>query len=161
MMRVGIGYDIHRLEKDKELILGGIRVPFELGLAGHSDADVLVHSICDALLGALALGDIGQHFPDTDMQYRGVSSLIFLEKVNSLIQDRGFIVNNVDAVIIAQRPKLAAFIPAMREKIAETLGISVGCVGVKATTNEGLGSIGEGKAIAAEAVVSVREAKSP
>ncbi len=160
-MRVGIGYDIHRLEEGRELILGGVKIPFELGLAGHSDADVLVHSICDALLGALALGDIGQHFPDTDVQYRGISSLILLEKVKLLIQSRGFIVNNVDAVIIAQKPKLATFIPAMRDKVAETLGISVECVGVKATTTEGLGSIGEGKGIAAEAVVSVREVQSP
>ena len=160
-MRVGIGYDIHRLEEDRELILGGIRIPFELGLAGHSDADVLVHSICDALLGALALGDIGQHFPDTDTQYRGISSLILLKKVKSLIQSRGFVVNNVDTIIIAQKPKLASFIPAMRDNIARTLGIAVDCVSVKATTAERLGSIGQGKGIAAEAVVSVRQTKSP
>ena len=155
-MRVGIGYDIHRLAEGRELILGGVRVPFELGLAGHSDADVLVHSICDALLGALALGDIGQHFPDTDTQYRDISSLILLEKVNSLIQNRNFIVNNIDAVIIAQKPKLAKFIPGMRENIARTLGVDVGCVSVRATTNEGLDSIGQIKAIAAEAIVSVK-----
>lgn len=160
-MRVGIGYDIHRLEEDRELILGGIRIPFELGLAGHSDADVLVHSICDALLGALALGDIGQHFPDTDTQYRGISSLILLKKVKSLIQSRGFVVNNVDTIIIAQKPKLASFIPAMRDNIARTLGIAVDCVSVKATTAERLGSIGQGKGIAAEAVVSVRQIESP
>ncbi len=160
-MRIGIGYDIHRLEEGRELILGGVKIPFELGLAGHSDADVLVHSICDALLGALALGDIGQHFPDTDVQYRGISSLILLGKVKLLIQSRGFIVNNVDAVIIAQKPKLATFIPAMRDKVAETLGISVECVSVKATTTERLGDIGQGKGIAAEVVVSVREVKSP
>jgi len=155
-MRVGIGYDIHRLERDRKLVLGGVQIPFELGLAGHSDADVLVHSICDALLGALALGDIGQHFPDTDMQYRGISSLILLDKVNSLIQDRGFITNNIDAVVIAQKPKLATFIPAMRKNIAEALGIAVECVSVKATTAERLGSIGQGKGIAAETVVSVK-----
>ena len=158
-MRVGIGYDIHRLEKGRELILGGVRIPFELGLAGHSDADVLVHSICDALLGALALGDIGQHFPNTDMQYRGISSLILLEKVKSLIQSRGFVTNNVDAVVIAQKPKLATFIPSIRENIARVLGIDVGCVSVKATTAERLGSIGQGKGIAAEAIVSIRPAK--
>ena len=135
-MRVGIGYDIHRLEKGRELILGGVRIPFELGLAGHSDADVLVHSICDALLGALALGDIGQHFPNTDMQYRGISSLILLEKAKSLVQSRG-----------------------LRENIARVLGIDVGCVSVKATTAERLGSIGQGKGIAAEAIVSIRPAK--
>ena len=155
-MRVGIGYDIHRLEESRTLILGGVRVPFELGLAGHSDADVLVHSICDALLGALALGDIGQHFPDTDMQYRDISSMILLGKVKSLIQIRGYITNNVDAVIIAQEPKLSPFIPAMRENIARTLEIAAECVSIKATTTERLGSIGQGKAIAAEAVVSIK-----
>jgi 2-C-methyl-D-erythritol 2,4-cyclodiphosphate synthase len=158
-MRVGIGYDIHRLEEGRELILGGVRIPFELGLAGHSDADVLVHSICDALLGALALGDIGQHFPNTDMQYRGISSLILLEKVKSLIRSRGFVTNNVDAVVIAEKPKLAIFIPSMRENIARTLEIDVERVSVKATTAERLGSIGQGKGIAAEAIVSIRPAK--
>ena len=156
MMRVGIGYDIHRLEEGRELILGGVRIPFELGLAGHSDADVLVHSICDALLGALALGDIGQHFPDTDIQYRGISSLILLEKVKSLVQNRGYTINNVDSVIIAQKPKLATFMPAMRDNIARALGIDVECVSIKATTAERLGSIGKGKGIAAEAVASVK-----
>ena len=156
MVRVGIGYDIHRLEEGRELVLGGVQIPFGLGLAGHSDADVLIHSICDALLGALALGDIGQHFPDTDMRYRDISSLILLDKVNSLIQNQGFITNNVDAVIIAQKPKLAPFIPAMRNNIAETLGIAAESVSVKATTTERLGSIGQGKGITAEAIVSVR-----
>lgn len=155
MTRVGLGYDIHRLEEGRELILGGVRIPFELGLAGHSDADVLLHSICDALLGALALGDIGQHFPNTDIQYRGISSLLLLEKVNLLIRNQGFIVNNVDAVIVAEKPKLSAFITAMRENIARTLGIDIECVSIKATTAERLGSIGQGKGIAAEAVVSV------
>jgi len=156
-MRIGIGYDIHRLEEGRDLIIGGVHIPFKLGLAGHSDADVLVHSICDALLGALALGDIGQHFPNTDMQYRGISSLILLDKVNSLIRDRGFITNNVDAVIIAQEPKLSPFTPAMRDNIARILGIEVESVSIKATTAERLGSIGQGKGIAAEAVVSVKE----
>ena len=156
MMRVGIGYDIHRLVEDRKLVLGGVQIPFELGLDGHSDADVLVHSICDALLGALALGDIGQHFPDTDMQYRDISSLILLDKVNSLIQTHGFITNNVDAVIIAQKPKMAPFIPEMRCNIAENLGIAVESVSVKATTAERLGSIGQGKGIATEAIVSIR-----
>ena len=154
-MRVGIGYDIHRLEKGRELILGGVRIPFDLGLAGHSDADVLVHSVCDGLLGALALGDIGQHFPNTDMQYRGISSLTLLERVNSLMQGRGFVTNNIDAVIIAQEPKLAPYIPAMRDNIARTLGVAVEDVSVKATTAERLGSLGQGKGIAAEAIVSV------
>jgi len=156
MIRVGVGYDIHKLESDRELILGGVRIPFELGLAGHSDADVLIHSICDALLGALALGDIGQHFPDTDPQYRGISSLILLDRVNHLIKQRGFVANNVDAVVIAEKPKLANFIPSMRENIAVGLGISVEDVSVKATTAERLGSIGQGKGIAAESVVSIK-----
>ena len=156
MIRIGIGYDIHRLTEGRELILGGVRIPYPLGLAGHSDADVLVHSICDALLGSLALGDIGQQFPDTDMKYSGISSLILLEKVNSLIRDRGFITNNLDAIIIAQQPKMAPFIPTMRENIARVLGIAPEFVGVKATTTESLGDIGQGKGIAAEAVVTVK-----
>ena len=155
-MRVGIGYDIHRLEEGRKLVLGGVQIPFELGLDGHSDADVLVHSICDALLGALALGDIGQHFPNTDEQYRGIFSLILLEKVNLLIKNQGYVTNNVDAVIIAQRPKLASFIPSMRKNIAEALGIDTESVSVKATTAEKLGSIGRGEGIAAEAIVSVK-----
>jgi len=154
-IRVGIGYDIHRLEENRDLIIGGVSIPFELGLFGHSDADVLIHSICDALLGALALGDIGQHFPNTDMQYRGISSIILLEKVNSMIQDKGFITNNVDSVIIAQKPKLAPFIPAMRDNIARVLGIDIDCVSIKATTAERLGDLGQGKGIAAETIVSV------
>jgi 2-C-methyl-D-erythritol 2,4-cyclodiphosphate synthase len=130
-----------------------------LGLTGHSDADVLVHSICDALLGALALGDIGQHFPNTDARYKDISSLILLEKVNLLIQEKGYATNNVDAVIIAEKPKLAGFIPDMRVNIAKVLCISFDDVSVKATTAEKLGSIGQGKGIAAEAVVSVRPIK--
>ncbi len=155
-MRIGIGYDIHRLKKGRELILGGVKIPYEFGLDGHSDADVLLHAICDALLGALALGDIGQHFPNTDIQYKNISSLILLEKVNSLISDKGFITNNVDAVVIAEKPKLAPFIPEMRSNIARILGIDIDFVSIKATTAEKLGSIGQGKGIAAEAVVIIR-----
>lgn len=155
-MRVGIGYDIHRLEEGRELILGGVKIPYEKGLQGHSDADVLLHAICDALLGALALGDIGQHFPNTDMQYKDISSLILLEKVNSLIYNKGFITNNVDAVIIAEKPKLAPFIPEMRLNIAKTLDIDIDFVSVKATTAEKLGSIGQGKGISAQAIVSIK-----
>ena len=155
-MRVGIGYDIHRLVEGGDLVLGGVKIPYKMGLDGHSDADVLLHSISDALLGSLALGDIGQHFPNTDMQYKNISSLILLERVNSLIRDKGFITNNVDAVIIAEEPKLAPHIPAMRENIARVLNISVDCVSIKATTAEKLGSIGQGKGIASEAIVSVR-----
>lgn len=158
--RIGIGYDIHRLEEDRKLILGGVLIPFKLGLSGHSDADVLLHSICDALLGALALGDIGQHFPNTAEEYRGISSLKLLEKVNSLIQEKGFVANNVDSVIIAQEPKLAPFIPTMRNNIAKTLGIAVEYVSVKATTAERLGSIGQLKGISAESVVSVKSLQS-
>jgi len=155
-MRIGIGYDIHRLEEGRDLILGGVRIPYKLGLAGHSDADVLLHAISDALLGALALGDIGQHFPNTDPQYKGISSIILLEKVNSLIKEKGFITNNVDSVVIAEAPKLAPFILIMRENIAKALNISTESVSIKATTAEKLGSLGQGKGIAAEAIVSVR-----
>lgn len=155
-MRVGIGYDIHRLEEGRQLIIGGVNIPFKLGLAGHSDADVLVHSICDAMLGSIALGDIGQHFPNTDMQYYGISSIILLNKVNSMLKDKGYIVNNVDCVIIAQEPKLAPFIQTMRENIARTLEIPIDLVSIKATTPERLGSLGELKGIAAQAIVSVK-----
>ena len=156
-MRVGIGYDIHRLEEGRDLILGGVKIPHRLGLLGHSDADVLIHAICDALLGALALGDIGQHFPNTDIQYKGISSMVLLEKVNLLIYDKGFITNNIDSVVIAEEPKLAPFIPIMRENIAKVLNISAESVSIKATTAEKLGSIGQGKGIAAEAIVSVKQ----
>jgi len=154
-IRVGIGYDIHRFSEKRELILGGVKIPFRLGLDGHSDADVLLHSICDALLGALALGDIGKHFPNTDEQYSGISSLILLEKVNSMIRSKGFVTNNVDSVIIAQEPKLAPFILSMRSNIAKTLEVDIESVSVKATTAEKLGSIGKLKGIASEAVVSL------
>ncbi len=155
-IRVGIGYDIHRLEEGRKLIIGGVDIPFRLGLAGHSDADVLLHSICDAMLGALALGDIGQHFPNTDMQYYGISSIILLGKVNSMLKDKGYIVNNVDSVVIAQEPKLADYIQIMRENIAQTLEIPIESVSIKATTAERLGSIGELKGISAFAIVSVK-----
>ncbi len=155
-IRVGIGYDIHRLEEGRKLIIGGVDIPFRLGLAGHSDADVLLHSICDAMLGALALGDIGQHFPNTDMQYYGISSIILLGKVNSMLKDKGYIVNNVDSVVIAQEPRLADYIQIMREKIAQTLEIPTESVSIKATTAERLGSIGELKGISAFAIVSVK-----
>lgn len=155
-IRVGIGYDIHRLEEGRKLIIGGVDIPFRLGLAGHSDADVLLHSICDALLGALALGDIGQHFPNTDMQYYGISSIILLNKVNSMLKDKGYIVNNVDSVIVAQEPKLAPYIQVMRENIAKTLEIPIESVSIKATTAERLGSIGKLEGISASAIVCVR-----
>ena len=138
-MRIGQGYDVHRLTEGRRLILGGVEVPYEKGLLGHSDADVLVHAVMDALLGAGALGDIGQHFPDTDPAYEGVSSIALLERVGDLLEEKGYVVENIDATIIAQRPKLASYRPQMAENIARALKIDVGRVSVKATTEEGLG----------------------
>ena len=158
-MRIGTGYDVHRLVEGRDLILGGVLVPYEKGLLGHSDADVLLHAIMDALLGAAALGDIGQHFPDSDERYRGISSLALLEKVRLLLQEHGYRVGNVDATIIAQRPKLAIYLPKMREMIAKTLEIQMGSVSVKATTEEGLGFTGSGEGIAAQAVALLEEIK--
>ena len=152
-MRVGIGYDVHRLVPDRELILGGIKMPYDLGLLGHSDADVLTHSICDAILGAAALGDIGRHFPDTHPAYEGIDSLILLKQVRDQITALGYAIQNVDSTVIAQRPKLAPYIPKMQQRLAETLEISTNTVNVKATTSEGLGFVGEGKAIVAQAIV--------
>lgn len=155
-MRVGIGYDVHRLGENRKLILGGVTIPYELGLIGHSDADVLTHAICDAILGAAGLGDIGQHFPDTDAAYAGIDSLILLGKVKTLISS-DYAIQNVDSTVIMERPKLASYIPSMRQCLAETLGIAFNQVNVKATTSEGLGSVGEGKAAAAEAIVCLTE----
>lgn len=154
-MRAGIGYDVHRLTAGRPLVLGGIRVPFDRGLEGHSDADVLVHAIVDAMLGALALGDIGQHFPDSDPRWKDASSLVFLEHARKLLAERGYRVVNVDAVILAQRPKLAAFLPQMAEQIARTLHLETGEVSVKATTTEGLGFVGREEGMAAQAVVLI------
>ena len=157
-MRVGIGYDVHRLAANRNLILGGVAIPYELGLLVHSDADVLTHAICDAILGAAGLGDIGQHFPDADPAYAGIDSLILLDKVKGLIS-AGYAIQNVDSTVVAQRPKLAPYIPAIRQRLAETLGISSDQVNVKATTSEGLGFIGKGKAIAAQAIVCLTESR--
>lgn len=151
-MRIGTGYDVHRLVENRELILGGVRIPYEKGLLGHSDADVLLHAIMDALLGAAALGDIGKHFPDTDSAYKGISSTLLLKKVKELLEDKLYLIENVDATIIAQKPKLAPYIPDMKKNIAEALGIDEDRVNVKATTEEGLGFTGEGLGIAANAV---------
>lgn len=156
-MRIGQGYDVHRLAEDRELILGGVKVPYEKGLLGHSDADVLVHAVMDALLGAAALGDIGQHFPDTDPRYKGISSMVLLQKVASLLEEKGYAVGNIDATIIAQRPKLADYRPRMAENIAKALHLSAERVSVKATTEEGLGFTGSGQGIAAQAVVLLYE----
>ena len=151
-MRVGIGYDVHTLTKGRKLILGGVEIPYEKGLLGHSDADVLLHAVMDALLGAAALGDIGSHFPDTDPAYGGISSVKLLSMVGKLLQEKGFAVGNVDAVIIAQRPRLLPYREQMRKNIAEALGLEEGQVSVKATTEEGLGFTGRGEGIAAQAV---------
>ena len=154
-MRVGIGYDVHRLVEGRKLILGGVEIPFELGLLGYSDADVLVHAIMDAMLGACALGDIGLHFPDTDERYKGVSSIELLKEVNGLIKVKGYCVNNIDAVLVAQKPKIQPFIYEMRKNIAEALGIDASLVSVKATTTEGLGFEGSMEGISAQSIVSL------
>ncbi|HWI54281.1 MAG TPA: 2-C-methyl-D-erythritol 2,4-cyclodiphosphate synthase [Desulfobacteria bacterium] len=156
-MRFGIGYDVHRLVSGRALILGGVKVPFDLGLDGHSDADVLVHAIMDGLLGAAGLGDIGKHFPDTDPQYKGISSLKLLEHVNLTLKRNNFNVNNIDSVIVAQRPKLAPFIEEMRNNISKILDIPCEIVNVKATTTEGLGFAGTGEGIAAYAIASIKD----
>ncbi|KNZ40289.1 2-C-methyl-D-erythritol 2,4-cyclodiphosphate synthase [Acetobacterium bakii] len=154
-MRIGMGYDVHRLVLDRPLILGGVKIKHPLGLLGHSDADVLIHAIMDALLGALALGDIGKHFPDTEKAYENIDSLLLLKKVGDLVNEKNYIINNIDATIIAQEPKLAPYIEAMVENIEQTLNLAKHCVSVKATTEEGLGFTGGQLGIAANAVVSV------
>lgn len=151
-MRIGQGYDVHRLVEGRALILGGVTIPWEKGLLGHSDADVLVHAVMDALLGAAALGDIGQHFPDTDPEYQGISSIALLKKVGGLLEERGFVIENIDATIIAQRPKLAPYRPQMAENIAQALHLPVERVSVKATTEEGLGFTGSGEGISSQAI---------
>ena len=156
-MRIGTGYDVHRLTENRKLILGGVEIEYEKGLLGHSDADVLVHAIMDALLGAAALGDIGKHFPDNDMQYKDISSIELLKRVAALIDEAGYSVENIDSTIVAQRPKLSPHIPRMKENIAAALGIDIGRVNVKATTEEGLGFTGEGLGIASQAVCLLNE----
>ncbi|MDE7318880.1 MAG: 2-C-methyl-D-erythritol 2,4-cyclodiphosphate synthase [Lachnospiraceae bacterium] len=154
-MRVGLGYDVHRLTEERDLILGGVKIPYEKGLLGHSDADVLLHAIMDALLGAAALGDIGKHFPDTDPAYKGISSLRLLEHVGKLLEQKNYQIVNIDATIIAQRPKMAPHIPQMVKNVAETLGLEEDQVNIKATTEEGLGFTGSGEGIASQAICSV------
>lgn len=151
-MRIGMGYDVHKLVSDRPLVLGGVRIPFEKGLLGHSDADVLLHAIMDALLGAAALGDIGTHFPDTDPAFEGASSLKLLERVRDLLEDACYMVDNIDATIIAQRPKMRPHIDAMRHNIADILKLELDQVNIKATTEEGLGFTGQGEGISAQAV---------
>ncbi|WP_227764074.1 2-C-methyl-D-erythritol 2,4-cyclodiphosphate synthase [Zhaonella formicivorans] len=155
-MRVGIGYDVHALVPGRRLVLGGVEIPYELGLAGHSDADVLVHAIMDALLGAAGLGDIGRHFPDSDPRFKGISSLLLLEETAQKITAAGFAVNNIDAVLIAEKPRLATFIGTMQANIARVLQVPEHSVNVKATTTEGLGFTGRGEGIAAQAICSLR-----
>ena len=157
-MRIGYGYDVHRLEAERPLVLGGVTIPFELGLAGHSDADVLLHAIADALLGACALGDIGQHFPDTSEEYENIDSRILLRHVRELINDKGYIVGNVDATVVAERPKLADQIPEICHNIAADLNTGLSQVSVKATTSEGIGFEGKEKGISARAVALLVEA---
>lgn len=156
-MRIGIGYDVHALTEGRPLILGGVKIEHSLGLLGHSDADVLVHAIMDALLGAAALGDIGRHFPDTDDSYKGINSMILLKNVDKLIKEKGYCVNNIDAVICAQRPKLAPHIEQMRQNIADVLGVDADCVNIKATTTEKLGFEGRQEGISAQAVCTLKE----
>lgn len=158
-MRIGQGYDVHRLIEGRLLILGGMSIPSTKGLLGHSDADVLTHSIMDALLGAAALGDIGVHFPDKDPQYRGADSLVLLKKVGDLLRENGYEIVNIDSTIIAQQPKLATFLPKMRKRIANALDIEIPQVSVKATTEEGLGFTGLGEGIGAQAICLIDEKK--
>lgn len=154
-MRVGMGYDVHKLVTERELILCGVKIPFEKGLLGHSDADVAVHAIMDALLGAAALGDIGRHFPDTDPQYKGISSIKLLEHVRGLLEENNYIIENIDATVIAQRPKLSAYMPEMTANVAEALHIEKSQVNIKATTEEGLGFTGTLEGISAHAICAL------
>jgi 2-C-methyl-D-erythritol 2,4-cyclodiphosphate synthase len=156
-MRIGIGYDVHRLAEERKLILGGVEIPYDKGLLGHSDADVLLHAVMDALLGAAAAGDIGKHFPDSDPKYKGISSMRLLEYVKELLDEKCYYVHNIDATIIAQKPKLAPFLPEMVKNICSILEISKNQVNIKATTEEGLGFTGQGQGIAAHAVCTLEE----
>lgn len=154
-MRVGMGYDVHRLVPERDLIIGGVKITYEKGLLGHSDADVLLHAIMDALLGAAALGDIGKHFPDNDPEYKGADSLMLLGRVGEILSEEGYVIENIDSTIIAQKPKMAPHIEQMRKNIADTLGLDISRVNVKATTEEGLGFTGTGEGISAQAVALI------
>ena len=158
-MRIGFGYDVHRLVENRQLILGGVVLPYEKGLLGHSDADVLTHAVIDALFGAAALGDIGKHFPDTDGKYKGINSLILLKAVVNLLEDKGYNIENIDATLIAQKPKLAPYIELMRRNLAESMGIQLDAVSVKATTEEHLGFTGREEGIAAHALCLIEKTK--
>lgn len=152
-----MGYDVHRLTADRKLILGGVEIPYSKGLLGHSDADVLIHAVMDALLGAAAMGDIGKHFPDTDPEYEGISSIRLLEHIGKLLDEKGYVIENIDATIIAQQPKMRPYIDQMRENIAQALNLETDQVNVKATTEEGLGFTGEGEGISSQAVCAVEK----
>lgn len=156
-MRVGFGYDVHRLVEARKLILGGVEIPYEKGLLGHSDADVLVHAVMDAMLGAAGMGDIGRHFPDSDSQYKGIDSMILLQNVTELLTDAGYMVNNIDVTVVAQRPKLAGYIPQMEANLAKAVQVEEDAVNVKATTTEKLGFEGEGLGMSAYAVCTIRK----
>ena len=151
-MRIVMGYDVHKLVEDRDLILGGVKIPYSLGLLGHSDADVLLHAIMDSLLGAAALGDIGKHFPDSDHRYKGISSIELLKHVGSLLKENNWLIENIDSTIIAQKPKMAPHIENMRKNISEALNINIDQINVKATTEEGLGFTGEGKGISSQSI---------
>lgn len=151
-MRIGLGYDVHKLVENRDLIIGGVKIPFEKGLLGHSDADVLLHAISDSLLGAAALGDIGKHFPDTDERFKGANSLVLLTEVGKLIKSKGYKIGNIDATIIAQQPKMRPHIDSMRANIAKALDIDIDCVNVKATTEEGLGFTGSMEGISSQSI---------
>ena len=156
MYKIGFGFDAHRFSKDTKLIIGGVEIPFEYGLKGHSDADVLSHAICDALLGALGEGDIGSHFPDSDPKYKSISSLVFLEETMTLLNERGFEIENLDSVIVCEKPKIAPHIKQIKETLSQVLGISVKSLGIKATTTDQMGFTGTGEGIAAHAVVLIK-----
>ena len=158
-MRIGFGYDVHKLVLGRKLIVGGVEIPSEKGLMGHSDADVLLHAICDALLGAAALGDIGKHFPDTDLRYKGISSIELLKRAGQLLHESGYSVGNIDSTLVLEKPKIAPYVDQMKKNISNTLGISHDQVSVKATTSEGLGFIGVGEGAAAYAVISINSLK--
>ena len=159
-MRIGFGYDIHRLVEGRKLVLGGVQIPYEKGLEGHSDADVLLHALCDGLLGAMGEGDIGKHFPNTDPRFRGISSLKLLKSVAALMAERNLAVVNLDSTVVAEQPRIGPYIPQMVQKISTALEIPAGRVNIKATTSEGLGFIGEGKGIVAYAIVLLKNVQS-
>ncbi|MCT4542672.1 MAG: 2-C-methyl-D-erythritol 2,4-cyclodiphosphate synthase [Vallitalea sp.] len=156
-MRVGMGYDVHKLVENRDLIIGGVKIPFEKGLLGHSDADVLLHAIMDSLLGAMAKGDIGKHFPDTDNKYESISSMKLMEQVKKILNEEGYKILNIDSTIIAQKPKMALFIPDMRKNIAQILNIDIEKVNIKATTEEGMGFTGKGLGIASQAICLIEK----